>query len=380
MRAALAICLACAGVAFAQGVPPSRQAEGAMLSDHVYNLPLKGSGTLLTGAQVGGFSAPSGYRVVGGLGNDASGFQGAIYQSDSSGRYTVVYRGTELGELKDLQSDASIKFGGTAFQKQLADADKLTDYAVQTYGKENVSIAGHSLGGAIAQVESARVGLSAEAYNAPGMLDYVKDNYPNARVELITNHNRASDVVSSVGEQPGYVRTYPSTYDGMADLMRPGTMDVDPNAAMALANIAADHSMTPFAAFIAGGGTPIDPPTLHTLDGKSSVIDQWGDGGATVRRKEFEAIAQANADEARSNAAAAQAAATLSADPPPPDPMMTMLSAVLTAQANGKTAPSPAAEATKGSGAACPRKTFNTPDGCHPGHDEKAHPGGCYCG
>jgi hypothetical protein len=380
MRAALAICLAYAGMTFAQGIPPSRQAEGAMLSDSVYNLPLKGNGTLLTGAQVAGFSAPSGYHVVGALGNDASGFQGAVYQSDSSGRYTVAYRGTELGELKDLKADLSIKLGGAAFQNQLADAKTLTDYAVQTYGKESVSITGHSLGGAIAQVESARVGLSAEVYNAPGMLDYVKDNYPNARVELITNHNRASDPVSNVGTQIGQVRTYPSRYETMPGVIEPATAYGDPNSAIAIANLTGDHSMGPFADFFAGGGTAIDPPTMRTLDGKASVLDQWGDGGATVRRKEFEDIAKANADEARSKAAAAQAAATLSADPPPPDPMMTMLSAVLTAQANGKTAPSPAAEATKGAGASCPRKTFNTPDGCHPGHDEKAHPGGCYCG
>lgn len=31
-------------------------------------------------------------------------------------------------------------------------------------------------------------------------------------------------------------------------------------------------------------------------------------------------------------------------------------------------------------GASCPRKTFHTPDGCHPGHNEKSHAGGCYCG
>jgi hypothetical protein len=377
MRAILSLCLACAVTAFAQAIPPSRQAEGAMLSEHVYSLPLKGSGTLVTGAQLSGASAPSGYKVVGGLGNDASGFQGAIYQSDSSGRVTVVYRGTD--ELKDLKADADIKFGGATFQNQLSDASKLTDYAVKTYGKENVSIAGHSLGGAIAQVESARAGLSAETYNAPGMLDYIKDNkekYPNVRVELITNHNRASDAISSVGTQPGYVRTYPSRSEQMPDVM-PNPMYGDPNGAMALARVAADHAMEPFSTFFQGGGTPIDPPTLRSLDGTSKVVDQWGDGGATVRMKEFEAIARANADEARAKAAAAQSAATLSADPPAPDPMLSLLSTVLTATATAKQAP--AAEAAKG-GASCPKKAFSTPDGCHPGHDEKAHPGGCYCG
>lgn len=33
-----------------------------------------------------------------------------------------------------------------------------------------------------------------------------------------------------------------------------------------------------------------------------------------------------------------------------------------------------------GLSASCPPKTFNTADGCHPGHDEAAHPGGCHCG
>ena len=33
-----------------------------------------------------------------------------------------------------------------------------------------------------------------------------------------------------------------------------------------------------------------------------------------------------------------------------------------------------------GSSSSCQNKPYNTPDGCHPGHDEARHPGGCYCG
>ena len=381
MRAFVFASLAFAGSAVAQGIPPSRVVEGAMLSDHVYSLPLKGNGAMLTGSQVGGFKAPPGYSVVGAMGNDATGFQGAIYKSDATGHYTVVYRGTEPSSWKDLKTDWSIKSGGPEFKDQLNDAKRLTDQAVSTYGKANVSITGHSLGGAIAQVESARVGVSAEAYNAPGMSDYIKKEYPDARVELITNHNRQSDPVSGVGTQPGYVRTYKDVIDIPPDVMMPAGPYGDPNAAVVFANVGGAHSMTSLSNHLSGGGTPIDPPTLRTLDGNAKVIDQWGDGGATAKRMEFEATAKANAADARAKAAAAQAAATLSADPPPaagPDPMMALVSGFVAVQAAKAAADGGKA---KGAGAAaCPKKAFSTPDGCHPGHDEKAHPGGCYCG
>lgn len=383
MRAVFFTSLALAGSAIAQGIPPSRVVEGAMLSDHVYNLPLNGNGTMLTPSQLAALKAPPGYSVVGAMGNDATGFQGAIYKSDASGRYTVVYRGTELGELKDLQTDASIKFGGSAFQGQLKDAQRLTDQAVSTYGKSNVSITGHSLGGAIAQVESARVGLPAEAYNAPGMGDYIRDKYPDARVELVTNHNRQSDPVSTVGTQTGYVRTYKDVIDNPPGVIMPATPYGDPNAAVVFANVGGAHSMTSFSNHLAGGGTPIDPPTLRSLDGTSKTIDQWSDGGATAKRMEFDAIAKGNASAAQAAAAAAQAAAVsaqaapLSADPPGPDAMTTLVNGLLAVQTAKAAADGGKA---KSAGASCPKKAFSTPDGCHPGHDEKAHPGGCYCG
>jgi len=381
MKPAICFCLVCVGSAFAQSIPPSRQAEGARLSNHVYDIPLQGDGTLMGQGQVAGFKAPTGYKVVGALGNDSTGFQGAIYQSESGGKYTVVYRGTNFTDMKDLKADASIKLGGPEFKNQLKDAERLTDHAVKTYGKENVSIAGHSLGGAIATVESARLGLSAEVYNAPGMSDYIQKEHPNARVELVTNHNRASDPVSgNVGTQTGFIRTYPSRYDPGPGVIMPATPYGDPNTSVAIANLVGDHSIEPFSNYINNGGTPIDSPTLRTLDGKSRIVEQWNDAGANTRRKEFEGIAKANADDARSKAAAAQAAATLSAEPPAPDPMMTILSTVLAAQVAGKQAASADAGSAKGTGASCPKKAFSTPDGCHPGHDEKAHPGGCFCG
>jgi hypothetical protein len=379
MRIVFAIGLALAGAALAQGIPPSRVVEGAMLSDHVYNLPLKGKGTLLTGSQLGAMKAPPGYTVVGALGNDATGFQGAIYKSDATGHYTVAYRGTELTELKDVQTDAAIKFDGSAFQGQLKDAQRLTDQAVSTYGKHNVSITGHSLGGAIAQVESARVGLSAEAYNAPGMSEYIREKYPDARVELVTNHNRQSDPISTVGTQAGYVRTYKDVLDMPPEVLPPATPYGDPNAAVVFANVGGAHSMTSFSNYLSGGGTPIDPPTLRGLDGKSKVVDQWGDAGATARRMEFDAVAKTNASEAQAKAASAQAAATLSADSPAPDAMSTLVNGLLAIQA-AKVAASADGGNAKAAGATCPKKAFSTPDGCHPGHDEKAHPGGCYCG
>ncbi len=432
MRTALnpvAFCAAAlvfAQAAQAQSVPPPRHVEGGILSNHIYSLPMPDHNILVTpqANSAKRWTAPSGYEVVGSLGNEKSGFQGAIYRNVTTDKYTVVYRGTTYENLRDTATNADVvSQRGPDLERQLGDARRLTDHAISQYGKDNVTIAGHSLGGGIAQVESARTGLRAETYNAPGMADYIRDKYPDARVERISNNNRAGDAVSGSGTQPGYRRefegTFPQSSYQQAFVGPTGTVVYGGGGSEAYL----DHRMKLFSSQLARGATPIDAPTFQPLNGKATSVDQSGDGGATVRRMEFEGIARQNADEARAKAATAAANATLLADPPAAGSSFAdvLLASMQAAQGAQAPAPSPGRPAGaplvsplagsfplapttpaippppppprqdpghgEGSGKggtpaakSCPTKAFKTKDGCHPGHNEKAHPGGCFCG
>lgn len=101
------------------------------------------------------------------------------------------------------------------------------------------------------------------------------------------------------------------------------------------------------------------------------------------RQAEMDRIASQNAAEAlaRDQAAyAAQAAVSTPVQPPPGPSNMTLfldsLNQTMTSglqQRQSKTSP-------QAPGGTCtPAKTLDPKTGCHPGHDEKSHPGGCKC-
>jgi len=109
--------------------------------------------------------------------------------------------------------------------------------------------------------------------------------------------------------------------------------------------------------------------------------DQEAQARARIRAAAFESIQHENAVQQRQLDVARADAAMVA---PTPEPMTTAdgtfygLNAVLNAmQANA--ARNATAEAAK-AGACVPAKTLDPKTGCHPGHDEKAHPGGCKCG
>jgi hypothetical protein len=68
-----------------------------------------------------------------------------------------------------------------------------------------IHFTGHSLGGAIAQVESARTGHPADTFNAPGVRSTVERLYPDKvdQAPQIRNHFREADAVSDVGAHVG---------------------------------------------------------------------------------------------------------------------------------------------------------------------------------
>lgn len=95
---------------------------------------------------------------------DLSNENRAVYHKQ--GKAKVVFRGTNPKNLRDLGTDALIGLGLQDKSTRFKNAVKTTDLAIAKYGKENVSLTGHSLGGSQAAYVSRKRGLKATGFNA----------------------------------------------------------------------------------------------------------------------------------------------------------------------------------------------------------------------
>ena len=141
-----------------------------------------------------------------------SGYQGTIYKNLQTGDYVVAHRGTEFDRqpLKDGAID--LQMVSTRFNGQLKDALELTRQAKELADRDgrNVSVTGHSLGGALAQVTAHHYNLPGEAFNPYGAnsLGYrIPEGQPRNAAPFI-NHVMAGDFVSAGGKHYGSVEVY----------------------------------------------------------------------------------------------------------------------------------------------------------------------------
>lgn len=90
-----------------------------------------------------------------------------VYHKD--GKAVVSFRGTDLSgsknRWKDLGTDALLAFGLQDLSTRFQNAKKTTDQAISKYGKDNVSLTGHSLGGAQALYVHQKTGVDTHAFN-----------------------------------------------------------------------------------------------------------------------------------------------------------------------------------------------------------------------
>lgn len=93
-----------------------------------------------------------------------SGPDHAVYHKD--GKAKIAYRGTKPSNKKDLAADALITIGAQDHSNRFKRAVRTADQVSKKYGKENVSLTGHSLGGSQAQYVSRKRGLKATGFNA----------------------------------------------------------------------------------------------------------------------------------------------------------------------------------------------------------------------
>ncbi|WP_152624860.1 hypothetical protein [Xanthomonas sp. GPE 39] len=162
-------------------------------------------------------------HTVFGYANDPiTGFHATAYQNIVTGNIIIAYRGTDPGlftgetkaekaghaltTLQDIAVDATMVRDAVNPQKAAADAftaQMLAKAAEQGIPKDHVTVAGHSLGGALAQIEAAKYGLTGSTYNAYGARGLTDGNpQPGCQV---TNYRMANDLVSAASPHVGSV-------------------------------------------------------------------------------------------------------------------------------------------------------------------------------
>ena len=158
--------------------------ELKLLSDHCYDK---------------GAKLPEGWQVIQSK-TSKTGFQATIYKKGDD--VAVVYRGTD--ELKDWGANA--KMGSGISPKQAKEAEEFAEYAKSIFPNTKTTTAGHSLGGSLGQIVSAKTGMPAVTFNAYGTGDILLNEGIGNHKELnITNYGNSEDPVfgKKYDKQPG---------------------------------------------------------------------------------------------------------------------------------------------------------------------------------
>ncbi|WP_026144409.1 lipase family protein [Xanthomonas sp. SHU 199] len=201
------------------------------------------------------------YKIFGYASDPATGFHATAYQSVGSPHNVIVaYRGTDPGlfsgksvsekadhaltTLQDIAVDAKMVRDTVNAQKSAADAftaQMIAKAAAQGIPKTQIFAAGHSLGGALAELQAAKYGLRGATYNGFGAADMI-DGPPQPGFQL-TNYRMAGDVVSAASPHVGKVVSLASEED-IQSLRAGRYLDAPPGSAPPNALIAmrlSDH-------------------------------------------------------------------------------------------------------------------------------------------
>ncbi|APP76410.1 lipase [Xanthomonas vesicatoria ATCC 35937] len=152
------------------------------------------------------------YEILEHVNNPKTGYQGTIYQRVGGGDIVVAHRGTEEILRDAVQADGSMVF--QRINPQADDAIALTKSALGYAAKQEqrtghapeVTVTGHSLGGALAQVSAHHFDLKGETFNAYGAASLAY-RIPEGGTSMV-NHVMAADPVSAASPHFGEVCVY----------------------------------------------------------------------------------------------------------------------------------------------------------------------------
>ena len=124
----------------------------------------------------------------------------ATYFNPKTRKWVLSLRGTDPTSINDLGADAFLAFGGLKATRRYKKDDKFVKHFVDKYGKDNVSLVGHSLGGRLASDLASKHNVQAHTFNeGRGITDLFRsDNKAN-----ITRHRINGDIVSIGGKLGG---------------------------------------------------------------------------------------------------------------------------------------------------------------------------------
>jgi len=116
------------------------------------------------------------------------------------GKARIAFRGTDIYNPRDLGTDVLLAVGLQDKSSRMKNALRTTDLTIQKYGKENVSLTGHSLGGSQAAYVSRKRGIEATGFNTfMSPVDVVRQRTYSKFHSVQTREDPIAKYTSSVG-------------------------------------------------------------------------------------------------------------------------------------------------------------------------------------
>lgn len=118
------------------------------------------------------------------------------YKSNETNEVIIAVRGTDVKNINDLLTDLAVIGSISKFTPRQAVIDRVVSDAISRYGRDKITLVGHSLGGRIAINAANKFGLKAYVFNtATSPLDFLTKSNKNI-TDISTNTGKNFDVIS----------------------------------------------------------------------------------------------------------------------------------------------------------------------------------------